>query len=336
MLGCASVPPHVFDRGPEPISIDCCGETDGGVVELHYLGVGGWTIRTERGLLMTAPLFSNPSMLETGLSGIGYDSIRIVEGLRHVGVGELASTRAILTGHGHYDHLMDVPWIAARLAPEAVVLGNRTSRLQSLGLGRTLGVPEDRFVDVEPAAASATERGRWIDVGGGFRVLPILSDHAPHFSGITLYGGDREVEPEIPRGAADWLEGETLAWLIDVLAADGSVTFRIYYQDAVAREPRGGVPPRDVLGDSIPVDVAIIVPATYAEARWQPEWILENTDPEHVLLGHWEDFFRPATEPPVPVAFTLLPDFVSRLRRATECADRCWSLPEPGTVYRFR
>ena len=38
----------------------------------------------------------------------------------------LARTQAILAGHSHYDHLMDLPYITSRYAPQATVYGNDT------------------------------------------------------------------------------------------------------------------------------------------------------------------------------------------------------------------
>ena len=322
-------------RGAE-VEVSCCGVVRDGV-ELRYLGVGGWSIRSARGHLLTAPLFSNPRMLRTAVAPISWDSIRIREGLEHVGETDLSDVTDILVGHAHYDHLLDVPWILANRAPRARVLASRTAVLQGRTVGRELGVDPERFVEVSPGSvADPVSPGRWFTTGdGAFRVLAIRSDHAPHLDGLQLYRGNREVAPDRLDSADDWVEGETLAWLIDVLAADGSIALRIYYQDAVSREPRGAIPPPEVRGDDRGIDVAILVPATFVEARWYPEWILENVEPEFVLLGHWEDFFQPVTRPTEPVALTPLPDFITRLRRATGCDDACWALPEPGATFRF-
>ena len=318
-----------------PVQLECCGLSDS-PVEVRFLGVGGWLISSPHGQIMTAPLFSNPGMLKAGFGNFSADTLRIQEGLEFTGAGDLGQVGAILVGHGHYDHLMDVPWVAARHATSAQILLTTTSYIQIANQAREMGF-EDRLLDVSDRVASTTESGEWIAVGDAFRVLPIYSDHAPHLAGMTLYSGEREAAmPTAPRAANEWLEGESVAWLIDVLDGDGAVGMRIYYQDGVPRFPVGGIPPRDVLGDSIPVDVAIIVPATYAEVDWHPEAILESAQPSHVLLGHWESFFEPVTDSVRPVVFTLLPDFVARLRRATDCNDTCWDLPRPGASFVFQ
>jgi hypothetical protein len=88
------------------------------------------------------------------------------------------------------------------------------------------------------------------------------------------------------------------------------------------------------MSDGVEVDVALIVPATYAEVSWHPEALLENAAPRHVLLGHWEDFFEAPRPNPKPVPFTDLGDFVLRLERALPDGAG-WHIPLPNTRFRF-
>lgn len=319
-LGCLPpIAPGSFQEGAR--AVGCCGRADS-AISLTYLGVGGWILRSARGAVLTAPLFSNPSLLDVGLSPIEADPDRIEAHLPDV-----SDVSAILVGHGHYDHLMDVPYVATNRAKRATIYANATSshQLAPFGLG-------DRVRVVGAEAGSAEAAGQWIDIAEGVRMMPLVSDHAPHLAGITLYSGVRTRDlARPPRAAGEWLDGETLAFLIDFLNADGSVALRVYYQDAVASPPFGFAPP---LNDGVGVDVAIIVPATYSEVSWHPEALLENLQPRFVLLCHWEDFFEPPSRPPEPVPFTLLPDFVARLDRALpEGAE--WVLPTAGASLIF-
>lgn len=319
-----------WTRGVETLAL-----SDGrlpGPVTLTYLGVGGWLIETPRTRILTAPLFSNPSLWEAGFGTIDVDTVAVADGLRRFGAGDLSDVTAILSGHAHYDHLMDVPFVAGRWAPAARIVVNTTgARTLAPLLGRW-GIDPSRVVDVSDAAADVDGGGRWIDLGPDLRLLPLESDHAPHFAGMTLYDGERSADlPRPPVAADEWLEGRTLAFLLEVLDDRGGVALRLYVQDAVAREPWGFVP-----ADGDPVDAAILVPATYAEVDWHPEAILDNTRARHVLLGHWENFFEAPVDEPEPVPFTLLPDFVSRLRRALDGDDARWTLPMPGTRVEIR
>lgn len=342
------MPPDGYDRGglglaPRPDSVTGAGWVRQGgageagpAVELQYLGVGGWRIATPETVILTGPLITRVGMFPVGLgTGLRSDSAAILEALDAWQVGPLGRTAAILVGHGHYDHLLDTPWFAARLAPRARILANGTSRLQLLPILDSLGVDRERVEDVRGAAATPTRPGAWIPLGPDLRVMPVRGDHAPHFAGYTLYSGVREREPPAAPGPAqEWLDGESLAFLLDVLNPDGSVALRIYYHDAIPREPAGLLPP-GLTGDGVPVDLALLVPASFAEVKWHPEVLVENLRPGAVLVQHWEDFFAPALEPAEPVPFTVLPDFLERARRAMGCHE-CVRVPVPGTRYRVR
>ena len=317
---CAKGFPEPAVRGT--VTVPCCGQRE--PVELTYLGVGGWLVRHGDAALLTAPFFSNPSLVEAGLMPIAAVPERIEANLPPVD-----DVTAILVGHAHYDHLMDVPYVLAERAPRAVVYGNATVAHQLA----PFGVDAARVRVVEDGVGTAEAPGRWIAVGEGVRVMPLASDHAPHFAGETLYSGERRRPMEAPPERADeWLAGRTLAWLIDLLDAEGRTAFRIYYQDAVAAAPFG-LPPE--LPDGHGVDVALLVPATYAEVRWHPERVLDAAAPRHVLLQHWEDFFQAPSPRPPPVPFTDLEDFLDRMRAALP-EGVGWHLPAPGTRFVFR
>ena len=64
-----------------------------------------------------------------------------------------------------------------------------------------------------------------------------------------------------------------------------------------------------------PVDVAVLVPATFEEVAWHPEAIVANLRPRRILLGHWEDFFQPVGGESEPVPLSDLPEFERRLGR---------------------
>ena len=298
----------------------------GASVEFTYLGVGGWIIRRGEDQVVAAPLFTNPGLLRTGLLPVRSDTVLVN---RYMGRYDVRGASAILVGHGHYDHLMDVPQVARRHAPGAVILANVTTKNL---LASWSGI-HDRVVVVNEGAGDRDTVGRWIEVGsrGRVRVMALRSHHAPHFEGYTLYHGHttRPVREE-PRWASEWLDGDTFAFLVDFLARDRSVAFRVYVQDAVAAPPRGFAP--EVLIAQRPVDVAILVPATFDQVEWHPEAFVQNLKPRWVLLGHWEDFFRSPDEPTRAIFLTDQGHFIDRLRNVHSGG---WWLPELWTRFRF-
>ena len=293
-------------------------------VDLTYLGVGGWILKRGDDVVVAAPLFTNPSFLRTGLATVRSDTTVVN---RHMGTEDVSGAAAILVGHAHYDHLLDVPQVARRHAPRARILGSRVVRNT---LGTWSGVA-DRVLEIDSLAGDVEHAGTWIPLTPTLRVMPLRSHHAAHFDGYTLYKGstDRPLDEE-PTRADEWLDGPSYAFLVDFLHGDGSVAFRVYYQDAVAAPPRG-LAPASLMEDR-PVDVAILVPATFDQVDWHPEAAVLNLRPRWVLLGHWENFFVPPAPPSRSVMLTDMGHFQDRLDRAH--GGESWR-PEIGTRFRF-
>lgn len=296
------------------------------VLRMVYLGTGGWIMQHGADMVLSGPLFSNPGLFATGLFGIRSDTAVVNRYMAHYdSLYDVSRASAIVVGHAHYDHLMDVPQVARRFAPNAAIVVNQTS---ANILGSWSGVG-DRVRVVDELAGDQEHVGTWLRFGPRVRIMALMSHHAPHFDGYTLYRGTRDTPmTEEPRWASDWVEGRTFSYLIDFLENDGTVAFRIYYQDAVSPPP-AGFAPDEVIREK-PVDVAILVPATFDQVDWHPEAFIENLRPRRVLLGHWEDFFRPMDAETESIRLTDLGHFEGRLERVF---DGEWWRPEKGTEF---
>ena len=313
--GCATVAPAVSGVIDQTVATEDS-------VRLIYLGTGGWIFERGSDQVLTAPLFSNPGLVRTGLLPIQSD-LDIVD--KFMSRYDVSEARVILVGHAHYDHLMDVPRVALKHAPRARILGSKTVKNT---LGSWSGVGE-RVDEVNDIAGDQKTVGAWLRYGTGVRIMALRSFHAPHFEGYTLYKGTRVRSlAQEPRWATEWLDGTTHAYLIDFLNVDESIAFRIYYQDAVSPPPLGFAPEHTVR--ERPIDVAILVPATFDQVDWHPEAFVENLRPQRVLLGHWENFFTSPVSPADPLS--NFSHFEKRLERVFSGA---WWKPELWTEFRF-
>ena len=297
-------------------------------VRFVYMGTGGWIMEHGNDVVMSAPLFSNPGLVQTGIRTIHSDTIVVDLHMAYYdSLYDVSRTSVLISGHGHYDHLMDVPRVAGRFAPDAKLLLNRTS---ANILGTWAGV-DGRVVVVNGREGTQDAMGEWIWFGPRVRIMPLRSHHAPHFDGYTLYRGTvDEPRTEEPSWASEWLEGQSYSYIVDFMAGPDSVVFRVYYQDAVSPAPSGFAP--DELIRERPVDVAILVPATFDQVEWHPEAFVDNLQPHWVLLGHWEDFFRPIDDETKSIRVSDTGHFESRLDRVF---DGEWWLPEKRTEFRF-
>ncbi len=326
----ASCTTLVGTSSPQRGTIPCCTAARD-ALELQYLGTGGWLIRYGRDELLTAPFFSNPSAAGALVGSIKPDTTAIDAALAVL--EPLDDVRAVLVGHAHYDHLLDVPRVLQR-TPSASVFGSNT---MANILAGAPGLDPTRVHSIEDSLSGTGDGARWVNVAGSnIRFLPLLSDHAPHFQGIEVYDGE-VLEPlrELPNRASGWRGGTTLAYLIDFLDDDGSVAFRIHYVDAAASFP-GAMPPVFAPPDYHRIDVQILCAPSYAEVDDYPEGIIGAARPRVALVGHWEDFFAPWTQTPDrSVRGSDLNGFTNRLRDALPRGSE-WTLPNPGDWVRVQ
>lgn len=262
----------------------------GETVEMRYLGAAGLYLRWGDDALLFGPYFSNPSLLRTLVGRWRADRPAIARGLAGLPVGEV---EAILAGHAHYDHVGDLP-VILELAPHAAVYVNESG-------ARAL-------------AAYATDRVKTLDGSAGWvwltrgtarrpiRFLAVPSEHAPQVDHHLWAAGGLPRpwhEPWTEHRFRELKAGQTFALVVDLLSSDlQTVRYRLYYQDAAASEGVG-VPPVLAGADAHPYDLAVLCIASYDKvARGkQPEAILQALHPRHVLVAHYDDFFRPQDRP---------------------------------------
>lgn len=275
-------------------------------IDIVAMGVSGFLFipwRDSTQVVMTPPSYTNPTLWWTvfgnWLFGSSPNDARIARRLRELpaaGIDRLSRVRAVLVGHGHYDHLMDLPPLA-RYLPNAVVYGSRSvvNTLNAVPLFR--GVPEapSRLVSMDSlAGVTADQPGRSVSIGNAIRVRAIAWEHAPNVGRHVIARGS--VEParaSLPRGLFGWKLGRVFAYAIDLLDRDGGVGSRIVVHDAGASPDvvRRAV---SVIGTlpSARTTVVVLTAANFDQEPAYPDILLAHLAPQHVLLGHWEDFFR--------------------------------------------
>ena len=296
-------------------------------------------------VLLTAPFFTNPRF--------GDVRPRIVRLMRssprvHSNGEEIerflprAADRAstILVGHGHYDHLMDIPYIATRRAISAIVYGGPSVRHMLMG-DSTLRANPRRVVAIDSSEAGDTlHSGHWIySSDSGFRFLALRAGHAPTYQlwgrAYTYANGTVRADLDrLPTTALGWKLGEEYSYIIDVLSdVSRKPIFRIYFQDAASQPPLG-FPSREIL-DERTVDVAVLCAASSSNVKNTPDSLLSVLKPRAVIVSHWESFFRSQSRPIETGRATDLNAIAVSLRRSLP-PSTAWAAPLPQTKFRFR
>jgi hypothetical protein len=337
---------HIESEGQK---VGCAGAQCGDssrVITVTYLGVSGILIEHQGHVILTAPFFSNPSlaMVRPRLTRLLRSTPRISSDtslIERLLPRSADRATAILVGHGHYDHLMDVPYIANRRATTARIFGGPSVRHMLMGDSALRANGGQRLVGISIAeAGSARRRGVWFyTTDSAYRFMALVAGHAPTYRALknsylfTPGGVDADLD-SLPHTAAEWKLGEPYGYLIDVLSSDRKATvFRIYFQDAPS-EPPLGFAPGEVLAERA-VDLAILCGATSSNVPNTPDSLLKTLKPKQVIVGHWEDFFRPQTLPIQPSPGTNIDDLRESLRKSL-APSAAWVMPLPQTTFRFR
>ncbi|UCH49571.1 MAG: MBL fold metallo-hydrolase [Betaproteobacteria bacterium] len=308
-----------------------CGVTicdDRQTLSIEYLGSGGYLLTRGDDVLLLGPFISNSGVLEAmNLKRIEPD----VDALE-AWLPDVSNAKAIIVGHAHCDHLMDVPWIAKNRAKDAKIYVNRTGSHVLAADGEL----HDRVHPIDAAYWPGTKlrAALWVEIPRTrVRILPIESEHAPHFAGLKFMKGRlTEDQKELPKRARRWVEGRTYAFLIDFQhPEDDDVMFSVHYQDAASNPTLGFPPARDRR-----LDAALVCVASHHEVKDYPDDLLAQTQPRHVVLGHWENFFAPYTrdlDELRGVPFSRPQDFIERVERYVfSSTEASWSMPAPGAV----
>jgi hypothetical protein len=249
-------------RPPPARVVDCAAPcTDS--VTVKYLGSGGILMRHGTDAILTGPLFSNPGLME--VSGLVPALARpdVIDRRMNAIFRDTGGIAAILVGHSHYDHLMDVPYIAEKYVRAVPIYGNNTM----LNLLATWP-QRARLRSVEALAGDSAREGRWIypkadgpnathtRADSTVRFMALRARHPAHFLlpprargwslPLHVYSREqREPATEYPATAWDWAEGSSFAFVIDFMDERGTVLFRTHYADTPAWGANG-MPPRSL------------------------------------------------------------------------------------------
>ncbi|HEX5059942.1 MAG TPA: hypothetical protein VFV99_11310, partial [Kofleriaceae bacterium] len=287
--------------------------------------------------VMTAPLFTRQNAIEVTFNiALEPDTAAIDTGLADE---PLANLSAIVSGHAHYDHFMDVPHILTK-APNATAYTNLTGRhvLAALAPDRpscanatpSPELPRDRIVAMDDPLASHVDytncpdhrpagapiEGSWLYVpNSNVRLMAFCSSHPAQVGPYHFGEGSIDHDQcDLPSAASGWLEGQTLAFVIDFLDPQQKPVFRVFYQDAPTNPPIGHVPSA-ILGEK-QVDLALLCVGSTDAVEDHPTQILGNLQPRYAISGHWEDFFQPVGSTPQPIPFLNLDGYMQRAEAA--------------------
>ncbi|MGK5450170.1 MBL fold metallo-hydrolase [Streptomyces radiopugnans] len=278
----AAVPAGAAQSAARPARSDR-PEPGGSGFRLRWLGNNGWEIRVERPGAAPATVLVDPwlTRFRTGTySRKGADPETPVTVDRAAIDRHRLRADQILVTHGHYDHMPDVPHLAARTG--ATVLGTESHANMMLALAR----PEERRALEEQL--SVVRGGEHIRFEGySVRVLRSLHSMPGPRARVPFPGTRPGGPPPRPRTIADLVEGETLAYAV-TSEATGFTLVNFGGSNFSAADLAGLAP-----------DLAMIQPGGSTVHDYVPRLLSCLGHPPYVVPTHWDDFDEPLDEPAV-------------------------------------
>jgi hypothetical protein len=304
-------------------------------LDVKFLGVGGLLIEVGKDSVLTSPLYTRPSFTQVmGGQAVASDDANVAKDLT---AAQLEKVRAILSGHAHYDHLLDTPGVMQRAANATLYANVSAKRLLAAYApdrapacdgtpAAAKPIARSRIVALDDPAASVVDYracpnlkppgapldGTWVTVpGANVRLLSICSEHPDQFGPVHFAPGEVTEDACVPPPRMDaWKEGRTLAFLIDFLDAAGKPLYRVYYQDAPTTVPTG-LPPAAILAEKR-IDVTLLTLGSANNVPGSPTTTLQALSPRYAIGHHWEDFFLSSGGPAQPIAFLNVDDWKTK------------------------
>lgn len=249
-------------------------------LQIKYYGVGCMQITSGKRQVITDPFISRLSLFQTAF-GKAYSDIHEIQKQ----LGSTAHTSFMLIGHGHYDHALDIPVLDSLIPPNGKIVGSYSfkNQMKPFDLSHEIISVENLFYE-------------WIYSNDStFRIMPIRSNHAPHFMGIKLYHGHYEKPPKKKlTNASQWKDGTIVAYLVDFLNHH-QIEHRIFIQTSSASYVKDSQLEKEIK-QRLP-DVAVM--NYYTLRSWMKKYPNETHEVfgKRILVCHWENFFRKWHQP---------------------------------------
>jgi L-ascorbate metabolism protein UlaG (beta-lactamase superfamily) len=238
-------------------------------VSFKWLGTNGWEIRFGNRTILIDPWFGR---FDSGFFSGRFDPTTPLTTDEVLLTQHITRADHILIGHGHWDHLADVPEIAKRTG--AMVIGSETHA----NVLRAAGVPEGQIVQVKGGEYMQFD-GYTIEVFPGLHSLGPTKKYA-------VPGRLISVPPQAPRTVGDLPEGDSLIYQITI--GDRFRIFAMSTANFIERAISGLQP-----------DVALVA-SIFANQihRYTPRLLAALNYPRLILPTHWDNFERPFSERP--------------------------------------
>lgn len=234
-------------------------------IRIRWLGTAGFEIRCDDHVVLFDPYITRASLSQCAFGSLSSNLSAITQ--------YVPRADAIVVGHTHFDHALDVPAIARQTG--AKVFGSRSA----IRLCRAAKIPESQLHMVEREAG---EEAIVAEVGP-FTLRFAPSAHSRFLLGRVPFPGEITDCDDVPVKTADYRCGAVFRVEMEVAGR------KIVHLGSAELTP-GGIIPQNV-------DLLLLCVAGWRSTPDLPERIMRTLSPERILLSHWDNFFVPLDQP---------------------------------------
>ena len=260
------------------------------MVQVRWTGAAGLEITHEGKTWLVDPYYSRWGKWKIFFGRVNPRIDRIDQRLAEL-PGDL---QAVMVGHTHFDHALDIPPIAHRFDGPVVGSASLDALLRSCG---------------QPDRVTVCRGGERLTLPGDAAVTMLESRHVSGFLGKTPFSGEIEAADHPPVKAAHYLQGCNFICLLEV----GGVTF--------AHSGSANLLDEALVGRTC--DVLFMAQPFWKNTRDYHRRLVGTLKPRVVVPFHFDDFTKPLTRddraPVLPLLGTA--EFMAKLREAAGDAE---------------
>jgi L-ascorbate metabolism protein UlaG (beta-lactamase superfamily) len=247
------------------------GGPGGAEVNFRWLGTNSWEISFGEKTILFDPW---PTRFDSGAFSGRFDLKTPLSVDEEVIDRYITKADAILVGHGHFDHIADIPYIAKKTG--ARVIGSETHS----NLLRAYGVPENQIITAEGGEFMQFD-GYAIEVIHGLHGFDANKKYIVPTHLITV--------PPMPQTVEDLPEGDTLIYHI-----------RIADRYSIVAMSTGNYIERNLTGLRPDVLIAGATGGITQVYKYTERLLGVLGNPRLILPTHWDNFEAPITMPQTP------------------------------------
>ena len=243
------------------------GGPGGSGVNFTWFGTNGWEITIGNKTILMDPWFGR---FDTGFFAGKFDPKTPIKTDEALVDQHIKKADQILIGHGHWDHMADLPYIAKKTG--AMVIGSETHG----NVLRAAGVAEKQIVHVKGGEYMQFD-GYTIEVFPGLHSMGPTKKHA--------VPGHLYAVPAAPTTVGELPEGDSLIYLITV---GGKFSIFLMSTANFIERAIAGLKP----------DVALVATIFANQIHdFTPRLLKAINYPKVILPTHWDNFEKPFSQP---------------------------------------